>query len=55
MFITRLFFLPCLRSIYQDERRFDKLNILSIAPIVAKAISEVFEDGSVTSMFEGTD
>ena len=38
-----------------DERRFDKLNVLSIAPIVAKAISEVFEDGSVTSMFEGTD
>jgi ribose-phosphate pyrophosphokinase len=38
-----------------DERRFDKLSILSIAPIVAKAISEVFEDGSVTSMFEGTD
>jgi ribose-phosphate pyrophosphokinase len=38
-----------------DERRFDKLSVLSIAPIVAKAISEVFEDGSVTSMFEGTD
>ena len=38
-----------------DDRRFDKLNVLSIAPIVAKAISEVFEDGSVTSMFEGTD
>lgn len=38
-----------------DDRRFDKLTVLSIAPIVAKAISEVFEDGSVTSMFEGTD
>ena len=38
-----------------DERRFDKLTVLSIAPIVAQAISEVFEDGSVTSMFEGTD
>ena len=38
-----------------DERRFDKLTVLSVAPIVAKAISEVFEDGSVTSMFEGTE
>ena len=38
-----------------DERRFDKLTVLSVAPIVAKAISEVFEDGSVTSMFEGAD
>jgi ribose-phosphate pyrophosphokinase len=38
-----------------DERRFDKLTVLSVAPIVAQAISEVFEDGSVTSMFEGAD
>jgi ribose-phosphate pyrophosphokinase len=36
-----------------DERRFDKLTVLSVAPIVAKAISEVFDNGSVTSMFEG--
>ncbi len=35
-----------------QERRFDKLTVLSVAPIVARAISEVFEDGSVTSMFE---
>jgi ribose-phosphate pyrophosphokinase len=35
------------------ERQFDKLTVLSVAPIVARAISEVFEDGSVTSMFEG--
>jgi ribose-phosphate pyrophosphokinase len=35
-----------------DERRFDKLTILSIAPILAGAIHEVFTDGSVTSMFE---
>jgi len=34
------------------ERRFDKLTVLSIAPILAKAINEVFTDGSVTSMFE---
>ena len=37
------------------ERQFDKLTVLSVAPIVARAISEVFEDGSVTSMFEGDD
>ncbi|HEV2636069.1 MAG TPA: ribose-phosphate diphosphokinase [Actinocrinis sp.] len=35
-----------------SDRRFDKLTVLSIAPIVARAITEVFEDGSVTSMFE---
>jgi ribose-phosphate pyrophosphokinase len=36
-----------------DDRRFDKLTVLSIAPLVARAIREVFEDGSVTSMFDG--
>ena len=36
------------------ERRFDKLTILPVAPLIARAISEVFKDGSVTSMFEGT-
>ncbi|MDP9435767.1 MAG: ribose-phosphate diphosphokinase [Actinomycetota bacterium] len=36
-----------------DARRFDKLTVLSIAPLVARAISEVFEDGSVTSLFDG--
>jgi ribose-phosphate pyrophosphokinase len=35
------------------ERRFDKLTVLSIAPMLASAIREVFEDGSVTSLFEG--
>ena len=34
------------------DRQFEKLTILSIAPILAKAINEVFTDGSVTSMFE---
>ncbi|MBO3129896.1 ribose-phosphate diphosphokinase [Dermatophilus congolensis] len=34
------------------ERRFDKLTVLSIAPLVSQAIREVFEDGSVTSLFE---
>ena len=36
-----------------DERRFDKLTVLSIAPLIARAIHEVFEDGSVTSLFGG--
>ena len=35
------------------DRAFDKLTQLSIAPLVARAIREVFEDGSVTSMFDG--
>ncbi len=35
------------------ERQFDKLTVLSIAPLVARAIREVFDDGSVTSLFEG--
>ncbi|OPC81337.1 ribose-phosphate pyrophosphokinase [Embleya scabrispora] len=37
----------------EEERRFDKLTVLSIAPMVGRAIREVFEDGSVTSLFEG--
>jgi ribose-phosphate pyrophosphokinase len=36
-----------------DDRRFDKLTVLPIAPMLARAISEVFEDGSVTSLFDG--
>lgn len=32
--------------------RFDTLTILSIAPLLARAIKEIFEDGSVTSLFE---
>jgi ribose-phosphate pyrophosphokinase len=32
---------------------FDKLTVLSIAPLISKAIREVFEDGSVTSLFDG--
>jgi ribose-phosphate pyrophosphokinase len=34
------------------ERRFPQLTVLSIAPMIARAIHEVFEDGSVTSLFE---
>ncbi len=37
-----------------DEARFPKLTVLSIAPLLAKAITEVFTDGSVTSMFDDT-
>jgi ribose-phosphate pyrophosphokinase len=35
------------------ERHFDRLTVLSIAPLIARAIHEVFEDGSVTSLFGG--
>ncbi len=36
-----------------DDRRIDKLTVLSIAPLLARAIHAVFEDGSVTSLFDG--
>jgi ribose-phosphate pyrophosphokinase len=35
------------------DKRFDKLTVLSIAPLLARAINEVFYDGSVTSLFDG--
>ena len=35
------------------DRQFDKLTCLSIAPLISRAIREVFEDGSVTSLFDG--
>ncbi|WP_301184271.1 ribose-phosphate diphosphokinase [Nocardiopsis exhalans] len=35
-----------------EERSFEKLTQLSIAPLVARAINEVFTDGSVTSLFD---
>ncbi|HET9649464.1 MAG TPA: ribose-phosphate diphosphokinase [Microlunatus sp.] len=37
----------------RPERAFDSLTVLSIAPLIARAIHEVFEDGSVTSLFGG--
>jgi ribose-phosphate pyrophosphokinase len=37
----------------RPEQDFDKLTVLSIAPLLGKAIKEVFEDGSVTSLFAG--
>jgi ribose-phosphate pyrophosphokinase len=36
-----------------DDRRFPQLTVLSIAPLIARAIMEVFDDGSVTSLFDG--
>jgi ribose-phosphate pyrophosphokinase len=37
----------------EEERQFDKLTVLSIAPLIARAIREIFDDGSVTSLFDG--
>jgi ribose-phosphate pyrophosphokinase len=36
-----------------EDKRFDKLTVLTIAPLLGRAIREVFEDGSVTSLFDG--
>ncbi|GAA1697534.1 ribose-phosphate diphosphokinase [Microbacterium sediminicola] len=36
-----------------ERKRWESLTILPIAPLLARAIREVFEDGSVTSMFDG--
>jgi ribose-phosphate pyrophosphokinase len=36
-----------------EEKRFPRLSVLSIAPLLARAMGEVFEGGSVTSLFEG--
>ncbi|RZS59612.1 ribose-phosphate pyrophosphokinase [Microcella putealis] len=36
-----------------EDKRWDRLTVLPIAPLIARAIHEVFDDGSVTSMFDG--
>ncbi|UYN83654.1 MAG: ribose-phosphate diphosphokinase [Microcella sp.] len=36
-----------------ESKRWDRLTVLPIAPLIARAIHEVFDDGSVTSMFDG--
>ncbi|WBQ06788.1 ribose-phosphate diphosphokinase [Kribbella sp. CA-293567] len=36
-----------------EESEFDKLTTLTIAPLISQAIREVFEDGSVTKLFDG--
>jgi ribose-phosphate pyrophosphokinase len=35
------------------DKQFDKLTVLTIAPLLARAIREIFDDGSVTSLFDG--
>ncbi len=36
-----------------EDHRFEQLTVLSIAALLARAIREVFDDGSVTSLFDG--
>lgn len=36
-----------------EMKQLDKMKVLSIAPLVARAIREVFDDGSVTTLFGG--
>jgi ribose-phosphate pyrophosphokinase len=36
-----------------DEKRWDRLTVISIAPIIAEAIKAVFEDTSVSEIFRG--
>jgi ribose-phosphate pyrophosphokinase len=36
-----------------DEKRFPQLTVLSIAPLLASTIRAVFENGSVTGLFDG--
>jgi ribose-phosphate pyrophosphokinase len=55
----RLFNAPVSRVIVTDtlplptDRRFEKLEVLSVAPIVANAIAAVFDDSSVSEIFGG--
>jgi ribose-phosphate pyrophosphokinase len=36
-----------------EEKRFEKLTVLSVAPLIARAISAVFDDDSVSQIFPG--
>jgi ribose-phosphate pyrophosphokinase len=36
-----------------DEKRFPQMTVLPIAPLLAEAIRQVFDDGSVTKLFDG--
>lgn len=57
--VERLFNAPVSRVVVTDtlplgpDKRFEKLEILSIAPIVANAIAAIFEDTSVSDIFGG--
>jgi ribose-phosphate pyrophosphokinase len=35
------------------QKQLDKITVLSIAPLIARAIREVFDDGSITTLFGG--
>jgi ribose-phosphate pyrophosphokinase len=37
-----------------EDKKFPQLTVLSIAPLLARTIKEVFENGSVTSLFNGS-
>ncbi|NYI05984.1 ribose-phosphate diphosphokinase [Allostreptomyces psammosilenae] len=37
----------------EPQANIDKVTVLSIAPMLGRAVREVFDDGSVTSLFEG--
>jgi ribose-phosphate pyrophosphokinase len=57
--VDRLFNAPVSRVVVTDtlplgpERRFEKLEVLSVAPIIANAIAAIFEDSSVSDIFGG--
>jgi ribose-phosphate pyrophosphokinase len=36
-----------------EDKRFEKLTVLSVAPLIARAISAVFDDDSVSQIFPG--
>ena len=36
-----------------EDKKFPQLTVLSIAPLLARTIREVFENGSVTGLFNG--
>lgn len=36
-----------------EDKRFEKLTVLSVAPLIARAISAVFDDDSVSQLFPG--
>jgi ribose-phosphate pyrophosphokinase len=36
-----------------EEKRFETLTVLSIAPLISRAISAVFDDNSVSQIFPG--
>ena len=39
-------------GVFSDPDHWDNLTVLSIAPLLAKTIHEIFENGSVTNLFE---